>query len=532
MYRGIIQERDWVGQGSYLRGVVEQYHMDKNIGRGRVWRVVYKGMPPGPEPAMQNEKPAKLVSYLTHPNGWWRDTAQKLIVLSGDKSVVPALKEMARSNPDRLARIHALWTLDGLDAYDTAFFHEKLKDADAEVRVAAIRASERLYLKGDHSIVETIQGCGKDADPNVVLQALESASLLKWPNWQTFISTTVNASASHGVKEIGSQLGGGVVQSPFAPAAIVAAPLPRYTPDEMKILERGEIIYKQLCFACHAQDGRGAPFQGAAPGMKMAPPLSGSKTATGYGDGVISVVLKGLSGPVEGKDYSAQMIPMESNDDDWIAAVISYVRNNFGNHSTFITTNDVARVRLGIQSHTNAWTLEELGETLPQPVRNRHQWKLTASHNPAELPRAIDGNMATRWDSRVPQAPGMWVQIELPEESEIAGVELDAGTSIQDYPRSYKVELSDDGMYWKPPVAIGQSSAVRNQILFPTAKAKFIRITQTGLAPNHFWSIHELQVLKLLSVEELLEPPELFPLLDGRTPAAPEPHVRTPFTVE
>ncbi len=137
----------------------------------------------------------------------------------------------------------------------------------------------------------------------------------------------------------------------------------------------------------------------------MAPPLSGSKTATGYSDGVISVVLKGLSGPVEGKNYTAQMIPMESNDDDWIAAVISYVRNNFGNHSTFISTNDVARVRLAIQAHTNAWTLEELGDTLPQPMRNRHQWKLTASHNPAELPRAIDGNLATRWDSRVPDKP-------------------------------------------------------------------------------------------------------------------------------
>src|SRR6185312_12025912 len=37
MYRGIIQEKDWVGQGSYLRSVVQQYHMQDNIGRGRIW---------------------------------------------------------------------------------------------------------------------------------------------------------------------------------------------------------------------------------------------------------------------------------------------------------------------------------------------------------------------------------------------------------------------------------------------------------------------------------------------------------------
>ena len=114
MYRGIIQERDWVGQGSYLRGVVQQYGLDKNFGRGRVWRIVHNSMKPGPQPHMQNEKSADLVQYLAHPNGWWRDTAQKLIVLRRDKTVTPALIDMARTNSNPLARIHALWTLEGL----------------------------------------------------------------------------------------------------------------------------------------------------------------------------------------------------------------------------------------------------------------------------------------------------------------------------------------------------------------------------------------------------------------------------------
>jgi glucose/arabinose dehydrogenase/mono/diheme cytochrome c family protein len=540
MYRGIIQERDWVGAGSYLRGVVEKFHLEKNIGRGRIWRVVYKGIKPGPQPEMLREKPAKLVSYLAHPNGWWRDTAQKLIVLGGDKLVVPALQEMARSNPNPLARIHAIWTLDGLDAFDAAFLREKLQDTNAEVRVAAIRASERLYQKGDHSIPAIVEPCGKDADPNVILQVLESASFVKWPDWQTFLTATINASSSKGVKDIGSQLGGGAYRSPSAPAFAAPVPPPsRFTPEEKRILERGEIIYKQLCFACHAQNGRGTPFQGAAAGATLAPPLSGSKTATGYGDGIISVVLKGLSGPVEGKNYSAQMVPMESNDDDWIAAVISYVRNNFGNHSTFITPADVARVRSAIQAHTNAWTLDELGDTLPQPMRNRHQWKLTSNYSAASLPLAIDGNLATGFNTRIPQRPGMWVQIELPEAAEIAGVELDAGTAIQNYPRSYKIELADDGINWKT-IATGHSSAVRNQILFPPTTATFIRIMQTGLDPGYSWCINELNLLKMLSAEELLQPPELFPLLDGAVsvtdqpanPPPPQTHERTPFTVE
>ncbi|GBL29766.1 hypothetical protein EMGBS10_09160 [Opitutia bacterium] len=93
MYRGIIQEGNWVKEGSYLRKVVQQYSMDKVFGYGRIWRLVHKDFQPGPQPRMLDETPAELVAHLSHPNGWWRDTAQKLLVLKGDKSVVPALTE-------------------------------------------------------------------------------------------------------------------------------------------------------------------------------------------------------------------------------------------------------------------------------------------------------------------------------------------------------------------------------------------------------------------------------------------------------
>ena len=60
--------------------------------------------------------PAQLVTHLEHPSGWWRDTAQKLLVLRQDKSVVPALTAMATQSANPLARIHAMWTLEGLGA--------------------------------------------------------------------------------------------------------------------------------------------------------------------------------------------------------------------------------------------------------------------------------------------------------------------------------------------------------------------------------------------------------------------------------
>jgi putative membrane-bound dehydrogenase-like protein len=537
MYRGIIQEKDWVNQGSYLRGVVQQYNLDKNFGRGRIWRLVHDSFKPGPQPHMLDEPSAKLVTHLESLNGWWRDTAQKLLVLRGDKSVAPALIEMANTSTNHLARIHAIWTLEGLGALEPALLREKFKDPHPEVRVAAIRASETLYKQGDHSLVADISTLGKDADANVAIQVMLTANLLKWPGWDTLIRSVIATNHADGVKRIGAEV------SPPPPAPVVTAPnappVPQpaqFSAEEKAVFEQGRIIYMQLCFACHAPDGRGTPLAGAKPGTTMAPPLGGSKTATGYLDGVIDVLLKGLHGPVDGKNYDAQMVPMESNDDAWVANVISFVRNNFGNHSTFITTNDVARVRALIKEHTNTWTLTELRDSLPQPLPNRKQWKLIASHNPQSLPAAIDGNINTRYTTGSPQIPGMWVQIELPQESEIAGVELDAGNSFQDYPRGYKIELSTNGVDWGDPVAIGRATAARNQILFASSTTKFIRITQTGADQKHPWSIHELQVLKILSAEDWLQPPELFPEATSAAQSAqnepPPPEEHTPYTVE
>jgi hypothetical protein len=88
----------------------------------------------------------------------------------------------------------------------------------------------------------------------------------------------------------------------------------------------------------------------------------------------------------------------------------------------------------------------------------------------------------------------MWFQVELPEATTINGLRLDAAGSNRDYPRGYKVELSDDGLTWGPPVASGRGTHAMTEILFAPARAKFIRITQTGTVDGLYWSIHELSI--------------------------------------
>lgn len=485
MYRGIIQEGNWVQKGSYLRTVVQQHQLDKNFGRGRIWRLVHDDFKPGPQPRMENEKSSELVKHLEHPNGWWRDTAQKLLILHGDKSVVPALEKMARKNKNHLARIHAIWTLEGLSALDASLLREKFHDENPQVRVAAIRASETLYKNGNMSLVHDIQAMVDDPDPNVVIQVMMTANYLKWFEAKSLMETAMKKNPARGVQEIGTQL--------LLPALAEGR---EFSHDEKLLLRRGENIYNELCFACHGPDGRGMPLAGAAAGVTMAPPLGGSKTVTGLSDQIIGVVLKGATGPVNGKKYDAQMVPMESNNDLWVAAVTSFVRNNFGNNASLITTNDVARVRAEFKEHTQPWTLAELREAIPQYLTNRAKWKVSASHASDRAVRAIDGNWATRYETGVEQVPGMWFQIELPEAATVSGLYLDTTSSPRDYPRGYKVEISDDGKKWNKTIATGHGNARTTEINFAPVKTKFLRITQTGKARGLYWSIHELQLLQ------------------------------------
>ncbi len=485
MYRGIIQEGNWVKEGSYLRKVVQQYQLDKNFGRGRIWRLTHKDSKPGPQPRMYEETSAQLVAHLAHPNGWWRDTAQKLLVLRGDKSVSAPLMSMARTHSDPIARTHAIWTLEGLGALDAALVREKLKDTHPQVRATTIRAGETLFKAGDQSLASDVLAAMREKDTMVAIQAVLTANHLKLPNVKGMTtSLAVKADAPAGLREISTQL--------VAPRQSFGK---EWTAAEKKLLEKGQGIYAELCFACHGPDGKGTPVDGR-PGLTLAPPLSGSRAVLGQADGLLFVLLKGVTGPINGVTYESQMVPMESNDDEWIAAIGSYVRNSFGNHASVISDKQVSRVRERIKGRETPWTTDELATMLPHPVGGRDQWKLTASHNEATVRNSVDGKIDSRWDTKGFQVPGMWFQIELPAETEVSGLILDAGKSANDYPRGYEVAISSDGVSWGKPVVKGKGTASYTEINFPTTKTRFIRITQTGEVKGKFWSIHELEVLK------------------------------------
>jgi glucose/arabinose dehydrogenase/mono/diheme cytochrome c family protein len=355
MYRGVVQEAVAIKKGSYLRDVVEKHGLEKNIGRGRVWRLVHESTKPSAMPKMLDETPSQLVSHLAHPNGWWRDTAQKLLVLRSDASVVPELKTMAQTNENPVARLHALWTLEGLRALDAALVLKTLKDESAALRIGAIRASESIMPKETGTeageLQKAILALAADADPNVVTQVMMTAHRLAWPGHRERIESLVSQHRSRGVQEIGRQL-------LHPPASYLTDA--RFSEADRKFLSLGEVGYKSLCFACHGNEGRGTPAEGLPGGATLAPPLAGSPIVLGTPDPAILVLLHGLTGPVDGKTYVTQMVPMATNSDHWIASVLSYIRNSFGNQAPFITAKDVTRVRAATQDRKTSPTREEV----------------------------------------------------------------------------------------------------------------------------------------------------------------------------
>ncbi len=107
---------------------------------------------------------------------------------------------------------------------------------------------------------------------------------------------------------------------------------------------------------------------------------------------------------------------------------------------------------------------------------------------------AIDGNEKTRWSTGHVQAAGQWFKVDMGAPQSFSSVTLDAGTSVNDFPRGYQVFVSNDGQNWGTPVAAGRGSSALVSISFATQSARYLKIVQTGSNAKWWWSMAELNV--------------------------------------
>jgi putative membrane-bound dehydrogenase-like protein len=153
--------------------------------RGRIWRLTPPNFTPPKPPRLGRATTAELVAALENSNSWWRETAQRLLFERQDYSVLSALHKMVKRGRTSQARLHALWTLVGLNSLTDEDVLAGLKDSAVGVRENAVKLAETVLVGRDVLIAprraETARPASKelleallklvsDSDPHVRFQ--------------------------------------------------------------------------------------------------------------------------------------------------------------------------------------------------------------------------------------------------------------------------------------------------------------------------------------------------------------------------
>lgn len=166
MYRKFIDHPQYVPEAS--RGLMD---FDAGKQRGRIYRIAASNWKADRTPIDLGRMSAgELSRMLEHPNAWWRETAQRLLVERRDRGAIRFLRPIAEESRSDVARIHALWTIDGLGGLEDADIATALRDREAPVRENAVRLAE-ARMGSSRDLLSQVLRLADDSDDRVRLRA-------------------------------------------------------------------------------------------------------------------------------------------------------------------------------------------------------------------------------------------------------------------------------------------------------------------------------------------------------------------------
>ncbi|WP_367872667.1 c-type cytochrome [Luteolibacter sp. Populi] len=377
MYHGIIQHKTF--QTSYLREQHLSRGLDKPaLGNGRIYRIRSTSGKLEPKTDIAALQGLDLVKMLMHANAWHRETAQRVLVERKDPATIPFLAKLA-ANGDAVARVHAIWTLEGMGALKAEHVVAAIKDKDPKLQSSALWASTRLdasELSKLEPVLVSLKPAATEDAPYLArvlgsvgtpkaLAALDA--LLKDEAKAKFIREAA-ISGLHGHEAEFAKLTG-IKDKAFSEWLEQGEKGAAKTPDgpglkgaELASWTRGKALYggEAACFACHGPDGGGLPALG--------PPLAGSEWVTGKPEVMAKILLHGMTGPitVAGETYTptAEMPALGGNPvftDEKLADVMTYVRNEWGNKAPAVTPDTVKKQREATKDRAGRpWSAAEL----------------------------------------------------------------------------------------------------------------------------------------------------------------------------
>ena len=319
MYHGIIQHRIYLTP--YLRRQAEDRGLQEPIHLGRIYRIVPGTSAPKAPPNLASATMSELVQFLTHHNGWVRDTAQRLLVERQDTNAIPLLKNVKSD----LGRLYALWTMEGLGHFDRTY----LKDPNPYIRAAAIR----------------ISGRGDSSDPDALPQSQFALSTKDRDALRKIVDKSPFALARDAAK---------FTLGEFEIVARKTKPSTPLSPEEQMRFIAGKAVYELACVPCHQPHGMGQEG--------LAPPLVQSDWVAGPPQRLVRIILNGLRGPikVKGQTYELDMPSLSVLSDEQIAAVLTYVRHEWNHGFSAVSPAMVKQIREATASREDAWTSADL----------------------------------------------------------------------------------------------------------------------------------------------------------------------------
>ncbi|MEZ4989481.1 MAG: c-type cytochrome [Saprospiraceae bacterium] len=330
---------------------------------GRIYRVTYPSRPLVEPAKVAGASIDELLNNLTLPEYRTRYRTRRELRGRDAAEVLHSLRKWV-DNLDRQDPryehhlLEALWVSWGLDQIEAPLLRRLLNASDHRVRAAAVRTLRYVgHQMKDQA--ELLRQAAADDHGRVRLEAIVAASWLE--------------------PEVGMPILNEAAQHPLdkwmepayrtAVAHINGKTVEQHTQEEVKthlkgkelaVFIKGKEIYERegFCITCHQEDGKGLVASGF-------PPLAGTEWVNGPEERLIKIALNGLFGPIEvsGKEYPGQ-VPMTPFGgllkDDELAAVLTYVRNTFGNKSSVISAEQVKTVRDATKDKTGFYSPEEL----------------------------------------------------------------------------------------------------------------------------------------------------------------------------
>jgi len=383
LYRGIIQHRTYLSP--YLKQEIKKRDLTKPLSCGRL----YKVYPAGKKLVSVTfpNDPVKLVALLGNPNGYVRDEAQQILVDTKPAQAIPALREAIRSTTNPYLAIHALWTMEGMNVLTTAEVLNLLQSPQWAIRMQALTVSPEVISKDNYKqfagafaqiiakndtiaapyvgfVTNAIQPFDKEAANSLLISLVK-----KYPN-NLFVADAVVSNLQDREEAFQKEI------APIAPDAslainqriqrVITAIQNAKNNSDPKVLARlyprGAAIFNTVCKTCHGEDGNGV--------ASLAPPLNKSEIVNGDHDIMISILLKGLTGPVniaghlyKAPEISGEMPGFADNKDFTdadIAQILNYVRRSWQNTGDRVNAGNVKAIRAKLADRQKSFTMDEL----------------------------------------------------------------------------------------------------------------------------------------------------------------------------